>query len=519
MAKLSMLKIDELESQRVEMLYDIILKKTKFDRNKYGQFATPVSLSDEIIMITLNYINKPKIVFLDPAMGSGTFFSSLLRANNSNVEVEKAIGFETDSEFTNLCQKIWSAYGLEIHLQDFTKAHLPKYLENVDLIVCNPPYSRHHHITSSDKKRLIESSQQITDITPSGLSGLYYYFMFLSHKWLKEGGMGVWIIPSEFLNSKTGKSIRQYLTNNVKLKRVHIFDAIDVQFNDALVSSSVIWFEKGIPDSNEKAEFTYNGSISNSHLIRHVPIEELKLQDVWPSSLRGSQVPIKSACHVSKFFTVKRGLATGSNGFFILDYNKAAEFKIPSQFLYPILDSPLRLKEELIDAAYLDKIKGKQRFLLNVELEENVIQKRYPHLWSYLEIGVAKGIDKHYLCSHRKNWYYQERREPAPFLITPAGILGKKGGPFRVIQNDSKCLATNSFICLYPIEDLGEKIIQNHLLKQNILNELKTIVNVQLINSCKIYGGGLMKFEPSQLANADATNIAVIIESHELLRG
>jgi hypothetical protein len=44
-----------------------------------------------------------------------------------------------------------------------------------------------------------------------------------------------------------GRVLKRYLTERVTLRRIHRFDASDVQFDDALVTSAVVVFENTPP--------------------------------------------------------------------------------------------------------------------------------------------------------------------------------------------------------------------------------------------------------------------------------
>src|SRR5437764_11522392 len=110
------------------------------------------------------------------------------------------------------------------------------------MILTNPPYLRHHHLTSDDKARLQMIASQVAGNNVSGLSGLYIYFLLAAHNWLAENGIGAWLIPSEFMDVNYGEVFKRYLSHQVALLQVHRFDPTDVQFADALVSSAVVIF-------------------------------------------------------------------------------------------------------------------------------------------------------------------------------------------------------------------------------------------------------------------------------------
>ena len=133
---------------------------------------------------------------------------------------------------------------LEVRIQDFTAITHPPDGERFNLLVCNPPYVRHHHIDTSEKPRLKARVKQVSGINMNGLAGLYCYFLGLSHQWMAPGGLAGWLIPSEFMDVNYGTAIKQYLLDRVNLIHIHRFDPNEVQFSDALVSSSVVWFTK-----------------------------------------------------------------------------------------------------------------------------------------------------------------------------------------------------------------------------------------------------------------------------------
>ena len=110
----------------------------------------------------------------------------------------------------------------------------------------------------------------------SGLTGLYCYFMILAHNWLADGGIGVWLVPSEFMDVNYGKAVQQYLTNQVALQHVHRFDPRDIQFDDALVSSAIVVYEKRKPTAAHRVNFSFGGSLLKPALSELVPVGTLR---------------------------------------------------------------------------------------------------------------------------------------------------------------------------------------------------------------------------------------------------
>lgn len=65
---------------------------------------------------------------------------------------------------------------------------------------------------------------------------------------MTDGGIAEWLIPSEFMDVNFGTAIKQYLLSDVTLLHIHRYDPEKVQFDDALVTSSVIWFQNKKPN-------------------------------------------------------------------------------------------------------------------------------------------------------------------------------------------------------------------------------------------------------------------------------
>jgi tRNA1(Val) A37 N6-methylase TrmN6 len=101
------------------------------------------------------------IRFLDPAFGTGSFFSALLQTFGREW-IQAAAGFEIDPHYGEPASKLWRNSKLKLRVADFTRAAPPKSADRFNLIVCNPPYVRHHHLKAPQKGRLRHLSQIIS---------------------------------------------------------------------------------------------------------------------------------------------------------------------------------------------------------------------------------------------------------------------------------------------------------------------------------------------------------------------
>ncbi|MSR56150.1 MAG: SAM-dependent DNA methyltransferase [Planctomycetaceae bacterium] len=507
-----MSKIAPLESLRLAEQVRLDALKTAVERNKLGQFATPPALALQIANYVQDKLNghSNSVRFLDPAIGTGSFYAAFLSTFAAR-NIDKAVGIEIDREFANAASSIWQTTGLQVTTGDFTRQPEPD--ERFNLILTNPPYVRHHHLNGNDKIRLRDMVLARLGIKLSGLAGLYCYFLLLADAWLETDGLAVWLIPSEFMDVNYGVAIKRYLTDKVTLLHIHRFCPSDVQFRDALVSSAVVVFRKATPPEDHTVEFSFGGSLPSPAKSQQVPLVSLRGKLKWTGyPFAGEEAPPSTEPTLGDFFTIKRGLATGDNNFFILPRTRATELRIPKEFLKPILPSPRYLDDVVVesDPDGYPNIEM-QLALIDCDLPESEVKRRHPTLWKYLETGMANSIHNRYITSHRVPWYSQERRPPAPFLCTYMGrSRGAKGAkkPFRFIWNQSDATAANVYLMLYPKPEMQAALKADASLYRLAFDILNEIGEKAFTSEGRVYGGGLFKVEPAELARIPVAALA-----------
>ena len=498
--------IDEIEKQRVRLQAKLDEQKTQSERNRLGQFSTPLSLACDILRYAITlFTPKKKVRFLDPAFGTGAFYSALCQVFPKK-RIEEAVGIEIDAEYGRVASQLWEASGLQLRLCDFiSEKPEPRF----NLVICNPPYVRHHHLGNGDKERLRIKTNQASGIKLSGLAGLYCHFMGTSHAWMEQDAIAGWLIPSEFMDVNYGRSLKEYLLRKVTLLHIHRFDPNEAQFADALVSSAVLWFRNSTPPKDHQVRFTFGGTLLEPQIVKMLSTEALAHEYKWTRFPAASVRPQSSPHKLSDLFQIKRGLATGNNNFFILSEAELEQRSLPMQAFRPILPSPRHLLEDEVSARPDGTPRIERRlFLLDTRLRESDIQKSWPKLHEYLARGKEKGLHSRYLCSHRTPWYAQENRLAAPIVCTYLGRSDKKNGrPFRFILNHSKATVANVYLAMYPTPFLAELLKYDSSLLRRIWAALNAIPADQLLGEGRLYGGGLHKLEPKELAQVDASSI------------
>jgi hypothetical protein len=90
--------------------------KTQIERNKLGQFATPTALAADIFKYAKTLLlSDQKIRFLDPAFGTGAFYSALLQQFPS-LQIVKAIAYEINPHYGDEAIELWRDTPLQLNI-------------------------------------------------------------------------------------------------------------------------------------------------------------------------------------------------------------------------------------------------------------------------------------------------------------------------------------------------------------------------------------------------------------------
>ncbi len=495
----------EIERQRLQAALDG--SKSLADRRAFGQFATPPELARDIARATAAYFPASGVEeMLEPSAGTGAFISAFL--GEPAVCPAHATAIELDSGFFEAGRTLWTGWPVEYRHADFTRLAPDRHF---NLVVANPPYVRHHGIGSEEKKRLQAAVRSGTGLAISGLAGLYCHFLLLSAKWMKPGAVGVWLIPSEWMAVNYGASLRSFFSERVCLLRVHRFDADDVRFPDALVSSCVVWFRNAPPGGT--ALFTQGRDLAAPARSVAIPVASLRTAVKWPPSA-GEQESAAPVPRLRDFFAIRRGIATGDNTFFILPEEEAFRRNLPLRFLKPILPSPRYLKTDWILSASDGAPANAERLYL-FDCTGYAPGQLPDAARAYLAEGEETTAKKK-LCAARTRWYDQEQRSPAPILCSYMGRGDGNGAPVRFILNESDAIASNSFLLLYPKEPLKRIFRDDPASIVQVWKLLRAIPGGEFRRAGRCYGGGLRKMEPRELGDLDCTALQDWLDAQDI---
>jgi len=478
-----------LETCRTELLNQYEKRIDITSRKNSGQFNTPIGVSTDIVAASKRWYSSKTVSVLEPAVGAGSFISALL---SEKIAISKVTGVEIDSGYFDIAKKVFAEHPeIAIRNGDFFDTPLSK----ADLVITNPPYVRHQRLTISQKSALHDKVEAMLKIQTSGLSDLYVYYLLFCHQYMNDNGIGIWLLPTEFMEVNYGQALREYLTNNVKLIQIHRYMHQNTLFEEANVTSAVVVFQNTIPDG-QSVRLTSGSSMEKPDQQTRVEINYLKDSNKWNTFFQTESSASIDTDTIGDYFTVRRGIATGDNAFFVLTDDQVRLYSIPSRYLRPILPSPRNLETDLIigDSEGVPKIKNAQ-FLLNITDLPDVVKKTSPETWEYLQGGIGTTSER-YIAKHRKQWYFQEQREVPPILLSYMSRSHDKSSvSYRFFRNKSLAIANNAYLLLYPKRPMTETELDN------LCSRLRRISQNEFDRCGRIYGHGLRKIEPKELPN------------------
>ena len=491
------------EAERFRRQKEVDASKSLSERNANGQYSTPFELAHVMVGQALRdrhwQSGDGAVHVFEPACGSGVFLSALLAIPHAPAFL--FTGVERDPDYAGICKSVFASKNVRIVEGDFfIVSETEAFQASADVLVANPPYVRHHHLAFEDKLRLQSRVLRELGIQISGLSGLYVYFILLADRLLRSGAVASWLIPGEFLYTNYGKALREYLLNRVTLLRLHTFASEDVQFDDALVSSCIVTYRKAPPPADAEFEVT-EGRYGASGFGRKWRCAELSSSSKWVFKEQ-SETGKSQGVTVGDLFRVTRGIATGNNGFFVLDEEHVLMVGIERDALTPLLPGPRFLRDAVIDADDQGEPQiEKRRYLLSLDAQPEEVERRYPRAYQYLQEGERAGVPSGGLCKMRKLWYQQEKREPPKYLVSYMGRANPvTGQSVRFFLNRSKGIATNGFICLYPRPFLVDLLSGRPDRETELLACLNAVPPGHVDAAGRQYGGGLKKIEPRELS-------------------
>src|SRR5205823_3029244 len=191
---------------------------------------------------------------------------------------------------------------------------------------------------------------------------------------------------------------------------------------------------------------------------------------------------------------VRIGLVTGRDSYFLLSSRDRAAWNIPACCTTPIVDSGRRFAGIYVSKRHV-------RSWSDTDARCHLFLPCLAHAWNephwlrrFLAHGKTLGVHKGFKCSHRPIWYDVPMEKPPSAFLTYMSHTAP-----RVVANDARVSATNR---LHYIR-LNGAACDTRQFAFAFFNQL-TLATAEI--SGRVYGGGVLKLEPSDCAGVMVPN-------------
>ncbi|HEX8743950.1 MAG TPA: N-6 DNA methylase [Thermoleophilaceae bacterium] len=471
------------------MAYEALISGA--ERRDAGQFATPNYAAD---LMAAWLLREPVDLLLDPGVGSGRL---LYRAGLRENGPETFLGLDTDRLVVELARRNLKWRGLadraEVRVADFF-ASVP---ERPDAITCNPPYSRHHSLSNEAKASIHDGLEQRLGVRFSRLAALHALFFVRAIEVGRPGARIAFITPGDWLDTAYGRKVKQWVLEHATVDALVFFPEDALPFGGSVMSSAVITFVR-------KHQASGGTTVTTKTRVVRLPHQPPVVEDVLAAatgvgehSLRVEEVELtpsgkwsrpapkrNGGVALSELARVRRGIATGSNGFFVVSDATRRQWKLPLDELRACVTSPRAFDGLEIRKADFDALAEKSPRWIIACWREDAECEESP-LGAYLRHGRALGVPDGYLASRRKPWHGLDRREP-PAILWPYFNRAR----LRFVRNRADALPLNTWLGVEPHEDVDADRLWR------ALNDPLTMEH--LVASRRSYAG-MTKLEPAEL--------------------
>ncbi len=485
-------------------------KPSVTDIRTKGQVWTPRWVADA--MASYLFPVLPGNV-LDPAVGPGVLFAAVRDSCRSK---SRFFAFEIDELVLSKDHGINGFASSEIeHLvtQSFLSGPAT---ENIDAVIANPPYLRHHLIPAELKKRCKELSRQILGVNIDARAGIHVYFLVKALAHLKQNGRLAFLVPADTFEGVFANSLWSGISERFSVDGVLTFDPVVSAFPGVDTNAAIVFISRRKPSKymnwmkwsgspNESLAESVSSiflkrerGISDKMVLEKVVIKEA----IRRGMTRDQKSPLVDGVSFNDLASVVRGIATGDNGFFLMTRDQIKRNSLSEEYFVRTVARVRDVKSEFLTSRDLEQLdaSGRPTYLLSID-KDLVITKK---LRQYLDTGESSGLSERPLVKARSLWYLMEKRKPVPILFC---YLGRRNQRFILAKCDVR--PTTGFLCVYP--KIG---VDEHKL-QKALNHKSTIL--QLAQIGKSYGDGAIKVEPGGLRKLIVPNEALIEAELEML--
>ena len=445
-------------------------------RRAQGITLTPGWLVD--LMLQRLAAAGPFQTIVDPGAGSGRFCIAAAK----RFPGARVVAVERSEAMLAVLRSNLKSEGLadrvEVVPGDFRDVRVE--LSGRAAFVGNPPYVRHHGIEPAWKLWYATTMARFGQ-RASKLAGLHLHFLARVAELARPGDQLCFVTSAEWLDTGYGSAWRALLCDRagpLMVQGLWVAEPQTPVFPDALVSALVLQAEMGTRSSSVSLGVLQEGALSTS---RVVPIASLQGEQRWTSLCQTELTVPTVGIEVGELFKVTRGQVTGLNDAWVLPAGSEA---LPLALTVPAVTRAKEIIDGTVEAA--DGL-GRLRRVVSLPADLGCLPAALRvRVDAFLATARALGAADGYVARQRRAWHALDLR------IAPAAMvsyMGRRAPVFRA--NPHAVSFLNIAHGLYPRQPLSGQQLRPILDFLNVHTDMR---------AGRMYGGGMAKFEPSDIA-------------------
>lgn len=452
-------------------------------RRARGQFFTPLPVAR--VMASWALADDPDLL-LEPGVGSG---SMLIAASQERSSATRLLGLDLDPVAISMARAncdIRRIGDLELRQADFL---LDPLEERPAAVLCNPPYTRHQLLDVATKASIFGGFEDRFGVRFNHLASLHVLFLLRALEVSAANARLAFITPAHWLDMGYATKIKELLLDVAHVEAIINFPTDQPVFEHAITTAAITLIRKGV-DSSEPTRLYRTAGPSAAELQVELADPQrgtavnLKSKRKW-SRVGTSAVPIAK---LKDYAAVKRGIATGFNSYFVLSEDQRRDLELSRSSMLPCAASPRLFPGDLLDRAALDTLPSSApRWLFRPQR----VPKIGP-IAEYLAHGeYTLGVRSRHLVKQRERagrpWYEIRCELKARILFTYFNRTKA-----RFVRNSAEAVPLNTWLVIEPLPNVDPDDLFALLCDHRTQKRLR--------DDCRVYGNGLWKLEPSELA-------------------
>ncbi len=457
-------------------------------RRNTGQFYTPFWAGE--VMAEWLLTDSPDLL-LDAGCGSGALLIPAARSRRRGAT--RLLGIDRDPLAVLMAKR--NARLRNFGAADFRTGHflLDDLEERPQAVICNPPYSRHHAVPAAEKAAIHNGLTERLGVRFNRLAALHALFLLRALEVSADDARLAFITPSDWLDVGYGREIKRYLLDHARIEAVILLDGDQLFFGESVLTTAAITLiQKGKPTKvatpilRLRAPLPPPTEVLASIADRtHVGAKRVRLSESskWsrPAFRRPHGVELREVARI------RRGIATGCNEFFVISEAARKKRRLQPDELRPCATSPRAFAGNALTEEVIRSLDDEApRWVLDVR--DPSAEHANTNLGRYLRWGKrTKKAHRGYLATHRRPWYALEVRGESPILFS----YFNRDRP-RFVRNHIAAVPLNTWLIVEPLPGVDAGTLYDALTSEPVMQ--------QLAKGARVYGGGLWKLEPSELA-------------------